>query len=194
MNIEYIDAAAVAKMIRKDLKAAFPGTKFSVRKKGYNCVTINWTDGPASDAVMAVANKYSGGGFDGMIDSEYCTTSFISPTGEVGVAKCSGTEASKGVIPAYENEVPPGSRLVSFNTKYIFDNRRISNGVWIETIDAVVKAWGLDPEDYKPTIRGKGDDERLVLPFGFVPAANESFDRLAMREAYAKDYTGREVE
>ena len=55
MNIENIDAVAVAKMIRKDLKAAFPGTKFSVRKNGYDCVTINWTDGPASDAVMAVA-------------------------------------------------------------------------------------------------------------------------------------------
>ena len=66
----YIDAVEVAKMIRQDLKAAFPGVKFSVRKRDYNCVTIDWTDGPTNEAVKAVANKFSGGGVAGMIDSE----------------------------------------------------------------------------------------------------------------------------
>ena len=185
-----IDAVEVAKMLRKDLKAAFPGVKFSVRKRDYDCVTIDWTDGPTNEAVEAVANKYSGGGFDGMIDSEYFKTSFISPTGEIGVAKCSGTEGSMGVIPAYENAVPPGSQLVQFSTKYIFDNRHISNGNWIKAIDAVVKVWGLDPEEYKPTIMG---EERLILPRTFVGVANEAFDLLVMKEAYAKDYTEKEA-
>ena len=46
----YIDAVEVAKMIRKDLKAAFPGVKFSVRKRDYNCVTIDWSAGPYNAA------------------------------------------------------------------------------------------------------------------------------------------------
>ena len=95
-----------------------------------------------------------------------------------------------GVIPAYENAVPPGSQLVQFTTKYIFENRHISNGNWIKAIDAVVKVWGLDPEDYKPTIMG---EERLILPRTFVGVANEAFDLLVMQEAYAKDYTEKEA-
>ena len=52
----------INKMIREDLKAAFPGTKFSVGKNGYDCVTIKWINGPASYAVMmAVGIKYSVG-------------------------------------------------------------------------------------------------------------------------------------
>lgn len=60
-----------AKNIRKELKSAFPGIKFSVVSERYsmgNSININWTDGPSKKAVEAISNKYSAGYFDGMTD------------------------------------------------------------------------------------------------------------------------------
>lgn len=54
--------------IKKELKAAFPNTKFSVRGD-YNAVRIDWTDGPTIDQVKSIGNKYEMGSFDGMTDS-----------------------------------------------------------------------------------------------------------------------------
>lgn len=61
-----------ARNIRKELKKAFPGIKFSVRSKGYsggNDIRVEWTDGPTLKAVQEIANKYKQGDFDGMTDS-----------------------------------------------------------------------------------------------------------------------------
>ncbi len=57
-----------AKEARKALKAAFPGTKFSVRTSG-NAVTVYWTDGPTSGRVKEVVGHMKAGHFDGQIDS-----------------------------------------------------------------------------------------------------------------------------
>lgn len=54
--------------IRKELKLAFPGMKFSVKKSTYGSVYIRWQDGPTSQEVEAVIGKYEGGHFDGMQD------------------------------------------------------------------------------------------------------------------------------
>lgn len=64
--------ASAAKMIRKELKEMFPNTKFSVTSKSYsggNSVDATWIDGPASEMVEKITNKYQYGKFDGMIDS-----------------------------------------------------------------------------------------------------------------------------
>lgn len=64
-------AAACAAAIRKELKAKFPGVKFSVRSETYaggDSVRINWTDGPEHAEVEAIAAKYEAGSFDGMTD------------------------------------------------------------------------------------------------------------------------------
>ncbi len=64
--------AQVAKLIRADLKAAFPGMKFSVRSESFSmgdAVTVSWTNGPAVGQVSAVVDKYQAGDFDGMTDS-----------------------------------------------------------------------------------------------------------------------------
>jgi hypothetical protein len=61
-------AVQVASNIRKELKAAFSGIKFSVRKNHYDRVDINWTDGPTKDAVKAIVDKYQEGYFNGMED------------------------------------------------------------------------------------------------------------------------------
>lgn len=68
----YISAADTAKLIRAALKVAFPGQKFSVRTSVYSMgasINVNWTGGPAAEAVREVAGAFSGSNFDGMTDS-----------------------------------------------------------------------------------------------------------------------------
>lgn len=61
-----------AKNIRAELKRAYQGVKFSVTTSKYSggdSVRIAWTDGPTSQQVQGITNKYAGGSFDGMTDS-----------------------------------------------------------------------------------------------------------------------------
>lgn len=65
------DHAAAAKMIRTELKAKYPETKFSVKAKSYaggSSVDVCWTDGPKSAEVNDMIRKYQRGHFDGMTD------------------------------------------------------------------------------------------------------------------------------
>jgi hypothetical protein len=67
----YIDAADHAKIIRKVLKEAFPGQKFSVRTSKYSggaSINVRWTDGPTGDTVNDTIKPLAGGYFDGMTD------------------------------------------------------------------------------------------------------------------------------
>jgi len=64
----------VASNLRIELKAAFPGVKFTVRSD-YNSVRIGWIDGPTTDAVKEFTGKYEAGHFDGMDDSYHYSRS-----------------------------------------------------------------------------------------------------------------------
>lgn len=98
-----------ARNIRKELKAVFPNIKFSVRSESYSMgcsIHIGWTDGPLTDEVEAVVNKYEYGTFDAMtdcagsIDSQFIDlfggARFVSPSRSVSdeafnkVAKAQG--------------------------------------------------------------------------------------------------------
>jgi hypothetical protein len=60
-----------AKNIRTELKAAFPSVKFRVTSDKYaggDAVRVSYVDGPTSDAVEQIAEKYEAGKFDGMDD------------------------------------------------------------------------------------------------------------------------------
>ena len=60
-----------AKNIRAELKAAYPGVKFSVRTERFsmgNAIRVGWTDGPNTAQVEAIINKYKAGSFNGMED------------------------------------------------------------------------------------------------------------------------------
>lgn len=78
------EAAQAAKAIRKELKAAFPGVKFSVRSENFaggNAVNVTWSD-PAADqkAVNELVKKYQYGHFNGMDDIyEYSNTNSDLP-------------------------------------------------------------------------------------------------------------------
>jgi hypothetical protein len=78
MNRVYESATETAKKIRKTLKAAFPGVKFSVTSSTYSMgssVYVSWTDGPMSSQVNAILNRFESGSFDGMQDM-YTTSGY----------------------------------------------------------------------------------------------------------------------
>lgn len=69
---KYLDTADVAKIIRKELKATWPETKFSVRISRYaggSSVRVGWTDGPKQREVETLVGRWQGKDFDGMTDS-----------------------------------------------------------------------------------------------------------------------------
>lgn len=61
-------AVQVTSNIRRELKAKFPGIKFSVRKRSYDSVSVIWTDGPTEEEVKSVTDKYKDSYFDPMQD------------------------------------------------------------------------------------------------------------------------------
>ena len=71
MTTNYVSTADTAKMIRHDLKLAFPGVKVSVRSSCYSggsSINVSWTLGPLTSEVDAVVGGYTGTTFDGMQD------------------------------------------------------------------------------------------------------------------------------
>lgn len=65
-------AAQAAKMIKSELKKAFPSVVFRVVSDNYSmgdAVRISWVDGVTTEQVNDIARKYQYGSFDGMTDS-----------------------------------------------------------------------------------------------------------------------------
>lgn len=72
-------AAQAAKAVRKELKGAFPKIKFSVTSENFangDAVRISWTDGPTTEKVQEITNKYQYGSFNSMEDI-YENTNYI---------------------------------------------------------------------------------------------------------------------
>jgi hypothetical protein len=73
MTSKYIDRAEVAKLMKKELTAKYPGVSFSIKSKTYSgggSITIKWTDGPTESQVEQIVGKFESRGFDGSIDME----------------------------------------------------------------------------------------------------------------------------
>jgi hypothetical protein len=123
----YFSCAETAKLVRKALKDKFPGQKFSVRSDTYSggaSIRVRWTGGPTVENVKAVTEPFEGGGFDASIDLKYHVYSWLLPDGTVQFARSSGTEGSRGTVPAYDHVKPhPDAQLVSFAADYIFVDR-----------------------------------------------------------------------
>lgn len=67
-------AVETGKEIRKALREAFPGVKFSLRGSrgtGYGWFSLSWTDGPTTWQADAVTNGFRSSYFDGMDDSTH---------------------------------------------------------------------------------------------------------------------------
>lgn len=65
----YLSAADTARLVREQLKAMFPGIKFSVRiSTSGSSIRVRWTDGPTRAAVESAVHRYRGSDFDPMQD------------------------------------------------------------------------------------------------------------------------------
>lgn len=117
------DLISAAKNLRAELKAAFPGIKFSVtteRYAGGDSMRAKWTDGPTYDEVNAIASKYAAGKFDGMTD---CYN--------------------------YDSDL---FNKIFGDAKYVFCNREFSDALVAECIAKVSEYYQADPitvEDYR---------------------------------------------
>lgn len=72
-RIEY-SVVETGKAIRRALREAFPGVKFSLRGSrgtGYGWFSLSWEDGPTFRQVDAVTNGFRSSYFDGMDDSTH---------------------------------------------------------------------------------------------------------------------------
>ena len=58
INKEFSGYNAQKSNVVAELKHRFPTTKFSVRKDSYDCIRIDWTNGPKYDEVRKVAGKF----------------------------------------------------------------------------------------------------------------------------------------
>lgn len=64
-----LSPAETATLVRKAIKDAHPGVKFSVRcRPGGSSINVHWTDGPTTRQVETTAKRYAGATFDGMTD------------------------------------------------------------------------------------------------------------------------------
>ena len=86
-DTKYLSCADTAKLVRKALKEAFPGVKFSVRSDTYSggaSIRVRWVDGPADCQVEPVVSAFQGGYFDAATDyfTAVYTISHIQPGGE----------------------------------------------------------------------------------------------------------------
>jgi len=104
MTTEYISVTDTAKIIRKELKANYPGIKFSVRSEKYAggaSINIDWTDGPTASEVDGIVQGFRGADFDGSTDSMH-----------------------------YRNDLVPdpvdGFKVVHYGAHFIFTNRKTS--------------------------------------------------------------------
>jgi len=87
--------------IKRELNRAFPGHKFTVKSESYSMgdsINIYWTDGPATDEVKKITDKYQKCDFDGMQDLEiyldrqfpeiYGGAKYVFENRTVSVEKC----------------------------------------------------------------------------------------------------------
>lgn len=114
---KYFSTAETAKLIRKALKEAFPGVKFSVRSDVYSggsSINVRWTDGPTAKMVESVAGTFSGAYFDGSIDYKGYTKAMID------------------------------GETVHFGADFVFCNRDTTRTFLEKVVAAGIRKYGLD--------------------------------------------------
>ena len=132
--MSYISVTDTAKLVRKALKGAFPGTKFSVRSEKYAggaSIHVGWTDGPTTREVDKVVGVFAGADFDGMVDLKVYAEHWLHPDGTVTLARRPGTNGSFAEL--IGDPIGPEAQLVRFGADFVQTQRRISDE-WKEEI------------------------------------------------------------
>jgi hypothetical protein len=177
----YVSAAETAKLIRVELKKAFPRVRFSVRTKTYSTgasIDISWTDGPTSKRVDAVVSLFDGHGFDGMIDMQYYIDAWV--LGGQVIGTCSrGTVGSRGSVPAW-GLIPPhdDAERVHFGCS-IHTHRTISAELANRCIALVAEYWGDVPRPLPVAVPGN---------FGFTIADGRGRERVRADLSHMHDW------
>ncbi|MDI7862545.1 hypothetical protein MRS76_11290 [Rhizobiaceae bacterium n13] len=147
----YLSCAETAKLIRNQLKAKFPGVKFSVRSDVYAggaSIRVNWIDGPTVALVDDIVKPFAGSGFDGMIDMKFGKTAFLLPDGSATLAQISGTEGSGGVYSSAKHFKPcVEAERVSFGADHVFTDRRTSRRLVDGALLSFRRRWGDEMAD-----------------------------------------------
>lgn len=123
----HLSCAETAKLVRKALKLAFPGQKFSVRSESYSMgasIHVTWTDGPTTQQVDRVIGVYAGADFDGMIDLKTHNDHWLEPDGSSTLAYAQGTTGS--FVEQICDPPTSQSRLVSFGADFVQCQRSLS--------------------------------------------------------------------
>jgi hypothetical protein len=124
-KVTMLTCAETAKLVRKDLKEAFPATKFSVRSDTYAggaSIRVRYTDGPTQREVETVIGKFAGADFDGMIDLKTHREHWVTDAGEVSIARTYGGQEGGRNYP----EPPEGATRVHFGADFVFADRELS--------------------------------------------------------------------
>jgi hypothetical protein len=166
MEKRYIERAEVAKMIRRDLKASFPATKFSVRSRSYSMggeINVSWSNGPTEEQINDLVGSYQSSGFDGMIDLAYSYDHWLLPDGTVQLAgNRGGTTGSMGTVSGFETDKPdPAAEKVHLMTGYVWIHRSVSPGF----VEQVKAAWAALDERERFELMEKSRATRALSPF-----------------------------
>lgn len=190
--MEHIHRKDIAKIIRADLKRAFPKTKFSVRCRSWSMggeIAVNWADGPTRHSVEKLIGKYQDRGFDGMIDLAYNYWHWLLPDGSIELGGTNGTAGSRGTVEAFETTKPhPDAMRVHLHTGYVSCLREESQAFR----DNVRRAWIALSERERAALINKTDALRCLSPYempqswrydddlsDFSVNAGRIFDRIA---------------
>jgi hypothetical protein len=120
----WLDTKDAARLIRKDLKRAFPSTTFRVRISRYSggsSIDVTWTDGPTRALVKPITDYYQGHDFDGMQD----------------------LQTSRDPITVEGQQVRTGC--------YVFEHRELSDALVARVIAALGDYYHA-PEHRRPTV------------------------------------------
>ncbi len=182
-TIRSLTTTETAKIIRTDLKAAFPGVKFSVRSSNYaggSSIDIKWTDGPLASEVDEIAGAYEGRGFDGMIDMAYSIDGWML-NGKIIGTRSRGTEGSRGSVPAW-GIIPPhdDAELIDLASCYISTQRRVSPDLARTLIAKIAEFWG--GVTYLPEVADGYDGYKMVNDSDYYRNVRDDL-RLEWREA-----------
>ena len=84
-QLDRLPLALASKLLKRELRAAFPGVKFSVtlsRGTAYGSVDVDWVGGPESEAVAEITEPWSTTSFDGRDDSTIYTPKEVEHDGK----------------------------------------------------------------------------------------------------------------
>lgn len=181
-----LSVTETAALMRAQLKAQFPGTKFSVRSKSYSggaSIDVSYTGGPSLDLVEPVVHSYQGADFDGSIDLKYSVLRWLYPDGTMSLAHDAGTVGSHGYhSEQFGDPIKSGAELVRPAADFCSVRRTCTpEEYWavVKTVEEFSR-WDIRHQSYQPwTPRGEQPKPReLQQLWAIESAANRMVDKL----------------